>query len=195
MNSTYELYFIVNPELSSDQTNELIANVQELLSSVVKAENVNVEQEGLKNLAYPINKHWSGYYVNITYTVTDEHKPAIKTLESRLNLLEQIIRYLNLNITDYLVAKEKEVRTETEITDHRELNKGRANKICLSKYLGLQAIDYKDVDYLGQFTSPYAKIFDRSKTGTSAKFQRKITKAIKRARHMGLMPFTTKHYS
>ena len=194
MNSTYELYFIVNPELSSEQTNTLLANVQELLSSVVKAENVDVEQEGLKNLAYPIQKHWSGYYVNIRYEVSDANKPAIKDLEARLNLLEPIIRYLNLNISEYLIAKSKEVLNETEITTHRELNKGRASKICLSKYLGLKAIDYKDVDYLNQFTSPYAKIFDRSKTGTSAKFQRKITKAIKQARHMGLMPFTTKHY-
>ena len=99
MNSTYELYFIVNPELSSDQTNDLLANVQELLTSVVKAENIEVEQEGLKNLAYPINKHWSGYYVNIRYQLADADKPAVKQLESRLNLLESIIRYLNLNIT------------------------------------------------------------------------------------------------
>ena len=195
MNSNYELYYIVNPELSSDQTEEIIANVENLLKTVVKATNINIEKEGLKNLAYPIDKHWSGYYVNVRYEISEENKPAVKELEKKINLLESIVRYLNLNITEYLQQQEKETLTNLEVTDHRELNKGRTTKMCLAKHQGRRVVDYKDIEFLGQFTSPYAKIFAREKTGTSAKFQRKITKAIKRARHMGLMPFTTKHYS
>jgi small subunit ribosomal protein S18 len=195
LSSTYELYFIINPELNSNQTNEIIKSVESLLTTVVKAGDIVTSQEGLRNLAYPIKKNWSGFYVNITYTLAAENKPTLKMLEQRLNLQESIVRYINVNQSEFLEAKAKQGEIKSEITDHRELNKGRSKKICISKHLGLNVIDYKNTEYLKQFTSPYAKIFNRDKTGSSAKYQRKITKAIKRARHMGLMPFTTKHYS
>ena len=50
-------------------------------------------------------------------------------------------------------------------------------------------IDYKDVDLLKRFISERGKILPRRVTGTSAKHQRKLTVAIKRARVMGLLPF------
>lgn len=50
-------------------------------------------------------------------------------------------------------------------------------------------IDYKDVDVLKRFISERGKILPRRVTGTSAKNQRKLTVAIKRARVMGLLPF------
>ena len=50
-------------------------------------------------------------------------------------------------------------------------------------------IDYKDVDLLERFISERGKILPRRVTGTSAKNQRKLTVAIKRARVMGLLPF------
>lgn len=50
-------------------------------------------------------------------------------------------------------------------------------------------IDYKDVDLLKRFISEKGKILPRRVTGTSAKNQRKLTVAIKRARVMGLLPF------
>ena len=50
-------------------------------------------------------------------------------------------------------------------------------------------IDYKDVALLKRFISERGKIFPRRATGTSAKNQRKLTVAIKRARVMGLLPF------
>lgn len=51
--------------------------------------------------------------------------------------------------------------------------------------------DYKDVQRLRRMVSDRAKIEPRRKTGTSAKNQRALTVAIKRARHMALLPFTT----
>ncbi|MEJ6399977.1 30S ribosomal protein S18 [Nicoliella lavandulae] len=52
-------------------------------------------------------------------------------------------------------------------------------------------IDYKDVSLLNRFTSERGKILPRRVTGTSAKNQRKLTAAIKRARIMGLMAFVS----
>ena len=50
-------------------------------------------------------------------------------------------------------------------------------------------VDYKDVDLLKRFISERGKILPRRVTGTSAKNQRKVADAIKRARIMGLLPF------
>lgn len=53
----------------------------------------------------------------------------------------------------------------------------------------IKYIDYKDTDLLRRFISERGKILPRRVSGTSAKNQRKITIAIKRARIMGLLPF------
>ena len=50
-------------------------------------------------------------------------------------------------------------------------------------------VDYKDVDLLKRFISERGKVLPRRVTGTSAKNQRKVANAIKRARIMGLLPF------
>ena len=55
----------------------------------------------------------------------------------------------------------------------------------------IEYIDYKDTEYLLRFISERRKILPRRVTGTSAKNQRRLTIAIKRARIMGLLPFVT----
>ena len=57
----------------------------------------------------------------------------------------------------------------------------------------IEYIDYKDVDLLGRFVSDRGKILPRRVTGMYAKNQRKLTKAIKRARVMGLLPFVAEN--
>ena len=49
--------------------------------------------------------------------------------------------------------------------------------------------DYKDVKVLKRFTDSYGQIESRAKTGLSAKGQRQLSIAVKRARHIGLLPF------
>jgi small subunit ribosomal protein S18 len=53
-----------------------------------------------------------------------------------------------------------------------------------------KTIDYKDVQILGKFVSERGRILSRRLTGLSAYNQRKVSKAIKRAQHLGLMPFS-----
>ncbi len=52
--------------------------------------------------------------------------------------------------------------------------------------------DYKDFKTLQRFINPYGAIETRKKTGLSAKQQRQLTTAIKRARHIALLPFVVK---
>ncbi len=54
-------------------------------------------------------------------------------------------------------------------------------------------IDYKNVDLLRRFVNDRARIKPRRQTGTCAKHQRRLSVAIKRARHLGLLPFTAEH--
>lgn len=51
-------------------------------------------------------------------------------------------------------------------------------------------IDYKDTDTLTRFTTDHGKIRSRRQTGTCAKHQRELARAIKRARHLALLPFS-----
>jgi len=56
----------------------------------------------------------------------------------------------------------------------------------------IEAIDYKDTETLSGFLDSLGKIKAPRYTGTCAKHQRKLAKAIKRARVLGLLPFTTR---
>ena len=60
---------------------------------------------------------------------------------------------------------------------------------CPFKSSGFQEIDYKDVETLQNFVTERGKILPRRITGVSAYFQRKLTKAIKRARQVALLPY------
>ena len=65
----------------------------------------------------------------------------------------------------------------------------RRRKVDLIAANHIDYVDYKDVDLLKHFISERGKILPRRVTGTSAKNQRKVANAIKRARIMGLLPF------
>lgn len=69
-------------------------------------------------------------------------------------------------------------------------NRGfRRRKVCYFTVNKIEHIDFKDADLLRRFVTDRGKILPRRVTGTSAKYQRKLAIAIKRARHMALLPF------
>ena len=63
-------------------------------------------------------------------------------------------------------------------------------KYCRFKKSGIKYIDYKDPDFLLKFINEQGKILPRRLTGTSWKFQTRVAQAVKRARHMAILPFT-----
>ena len=75
-------------------------------------------------------------------------------------------------------------------SDRRPNKKGR-RKVCAFCVEKVECIDYKDVARLNIFTSDRAKILPRRVTGTCAKHQRELTTAIKRARQVALVPYTS----
>ena len=62
-------------------------------------------------------------------------------------------------------------------------------KVCYFTKNNVEYIDYKDVELLNRFISANGKIIPRRVTGTSAKYQRMLATAIKRARQMALLPY------
>jgi small subunit ribosomal protein S18 len=65
----------------------------------------------------------------------------------------------------------------------------RRRKVCYFTQNKVEQIDFKDVELLKRFITDRGKILPRRVTGTSAKWQRPLAIAIKRARHMALIPF------
>ncbi len=68
--------------------------------------------------------------------------------------------------------------------------RGKVCGFCVDK---VQHIDYKDVGRIRRYLSDRGKIEPRRKTGTCARHQRALTLAIKRGRHLALLPFTATH--
>ncbi len=62
-------------------------------------------------------------------------------------------------------------------------------KYCLFKKFGIKYVDYKNPTFLVKFINMQGKILPRFITGTSLKYQRRIAKSVKRARHLAILPF------
>jgi small subunit ribosomal protein S18 len=67
---------------------------------------------------------------------------------------------------------------------------GSRRKVCAFCVDKIDTVDYKDAGKLRRFISERGKIEPRRKTGTCARHQRRLTVAIKRARHLALLPYT-----
>jgi small subunit ribosomal protein S18 len=76
--------------------------------------------------------------------------------------------------------------------EYRKERYGR-RKVCIFCVDKIKYVDYKDVNRLRRYLSDRAKIEPRRKSGVCAKHQRKLTTALKRARHMALLPFAPQH--
>jgi len=202
MTQNYELYFILDINLDEAKQNEVISELQNFIQEKLEGKNIEVEKEGVKRFAYPIKKVWTGNYTNLIFDLDLDSLPKIKELERKLNLTDGVVRYLLTNQTEFLKQKSKETTQSKKNTPEssenfsnlKEFHTAKKSKQCYPSFLGMRVIDYKDIAFLENFTSSYAKILSSKKTGNKAKVQRKVKQAIKRARHMALLPFSTKHF-
>ncbi len=67
----------------------------------------------------------------------------------------------------------------------------KAKKVCRFTQQGIKYIDYKNVKLLQKFVTEQGRIIPKRITGTSSKYQRQLALAVKRARHMALLPFVS----
>lgn len=80
-------------------------------------------------------------------------------------------------------------RRQLVVRNVTPLSQKRSRNECAFTKAGIEYIDYKDTETLQRYLNEQGKILPRRITGTSAKFQRQLTRAIKRARHMALLPY------
>jgi small subunit ribosomal protein S18 len=64
-------------------------------------------------------------------------------------------------------------------------------KYCRFRKFGIKHIDYKDPDFLIQFVNEQGKLLPRRITGNSLKYQRRVATAVKRSRHLAMLPYST----
>ena len=163
--NNYETVFILTPVLSDAQMKEAVEKFTNLLKEQ-GAEIVNEENWGLRKLAYPIDKKTTGFYQLVEFKANPE---TIATLEINFRRDERVIRFLTFRQDKYVKKK----------------------KYCRFKKNGIKYIDYKDPEFLKKFLNEQGKILPRRITGTSLKFQRRVAQAVKRARHLALLPYVT----
>ncbi len=84
-------------------------------------------------------------------------------------------------------GRSEEEELESEASGGRYVRRVRVCQFCAEK---IKSVDYKQVDLLRRYITERGKIRPRRQTGACAKHQRMVTEAIKRARHMALVPFT-----
>ncbi|MFA5574977.1 MAG: 30S ribosomal protein S18 [Brumimicrobium sp.] len=65
----------------------------------------------------------------------------------------------------------------------------KKDKYCRFQKSGIKFVDYKDPDFLLKLLNEQGKILPSRITGTSAKYQKKVNKAVKRARHLAILPY------
>jgi len=86
---------------------------------------------------------------------------------------------------------QNQVQTQTQASQQKRIIRRpiRRKKVCYFCKNNIDYIDYKDVDLLKKFISERGKIIPKRTSGVCAWHQRRLANAIKRARHMALLPF------
>jgi small subunit ribosomal protein S6 len=106
----YELGFILNPEVSEEETRALLERVEQIVATY-GGQIVKINQWGRRRLAYPIERHRDGFYVFIDMILTPE---TVAELERTLTVSEIVLRHMVKRRDPKAVQKEREEREERE---------------------------------------------------------------------------------
>ena len=106
MRRDYELGFILNPEVSEEQTGAILERIEKIVKNY-DGQVVKVNQWGRRRLAYPIEHHRDGYYVFIDMILTPE---TVLELDRTLKVSEEVMRHIVKRRDPKAVQKEREER-------------------------------------------------------------------------------------
>lgn len=211
----YELVVIFHPALGEDAIQQKLERFHDLVSGG-DAEISVVDHWGGRRLAYPIQKHTTGYYVVTQFTGAPTDLPE---LERIMKLDEGVLRYLIvLNegqpSTGMSVVAEapaashareepgEEAKADGGEEDGKEEAEARTSPPEFSGGRGhrrriegppITILNYKDVATLSRFVTEQGKLLPRRTTRVAAGFQRKLGRAVKRARYLALLPYVRRH--
>ena len=92
MATAYETMYILRPDLIDEQVEQNIAKYENLIKEH-DGDNIQIQNRGKRRLAYEINRHRDGIYIQMNYTA---NSTAIAPLERAMRLSEEVIRYLTI---------------------------------------------------------------------------------------------------
>ncbi|WP_103665607.1 30S ribosomal protein S6 [Gracilimonas amylolytica] len=108
----YEFTYIINPVLEEDMFKETVDKVNKLIENN-GGEIDEVDEWGLRQFAYDIDKKGSGYYVNMYFTAPAE---AIASVERQLRIDDNVLRFLTLKY-DAKMLRHRELQRKNEVPD------------------------------------------------------------------------------
>ena len=106
MRRDYEIGFILNPEVSEEQTRTILERIEQIVARY-DGQMIKVNQWGRRRLAYPIEHHRDGFYVFIDTILTPE---TVSELDRTLKVSEEVLRHLIKKRDPKTVQKEREAR-------------------------------------------------------------------------------------
>jgi small subunit ribosomal protein S6 len=200
----YEVVYIFDPALEESAVEAKVEKHQGVLGGTIRESDF----WGIRQLAYPIAKQNQGFYVVVQVEADPENLPEF---ERQMKLDDDIMRYLVVinegePTTGFSIVAERPegVGPEPEEDDEDdeeededddsppEFQGGRGRR---SRHEGpaVTLLNYKDVATLSRFLTESGKILPKRTTKVTARFQRQLGTAVKRARYLALIPYVRNH--
>ena len=214
----YEIVYIFDATLDEDGVNKKLKKFHPLVLGKT-GEISAVDHWGVRQMAYPIDKQNTGYYVVAQVQAEADGLPEF---ERALRLDTELLRYLIVlnegepttghsllgaappshadkdddDEDDDRPALDEDAPDEEDDVDSRfsppEFSGGRGRRRRMEGPV-IELLNYKDVSTLSQFMTEQGKILPKRTTKVTARFQRQLGRAIKRARFLALIPYIRDH--
>ncbi|MCK5650461.1 MAG: 30S ribosomal protein S6 [Gemmatimonadetes bacterium] len=211
----YEVIYIFDAAIEEAAVNQKLEEYHALVTADNGGEITAVDHWGARQLAYPIKKQKTGYFVVAQFKSEPVSLPEFERL---LKLDDQVLRYLVvLNEGEPTTGmstlaprstvavereeddggkgkgEEEEAESEAEPrTSPPEFSGGRGRRRRVEGP-PIQLLNYKDVSTLSRFLTEQGKILPKRTTKVTARFQRQLGTAVKRARYLSLLPYVRDH--
>ena len=213
----YEIVYIFDETLDEDAVNKKLEKFHPLVLGK-SGEVVEVDHWAVRQMAYPVKKHGSGYYVVAQVRAETDGLPEFERV---LRLDVELLRYLIvlnegepttghslLGATPRSRADKDEGNDDEEDGPDEdppqedgdaargfsppEFSGGRGRRRRMEGPV-IELLNYKDVSTLSHFMTEQGKILPKRTTKVTARFQRDLGRAIKRARYLALIPYVRDH--
>jgi small subunit ribosomal protein S6 len=211
----YEIVYIFDATLDEDGVNKKLDKFHPLVLGK-NGEVAEVDHWGVRQMAYPVKKHGSGYYVVAQVRAETDGLPEFERV---LRLDVELLRYLivlnegepttghsllgatppsraDKDEKDEEDGPDEDPPREDEDADRGfsppEFSGGRGRRRRMEGPV-IELLNYKDVSTLSHFMTEQGKILPKRTTKVTARFQRDLGRAIKRARYLALIPYIWDH--
>ncbi len=184
----YELMYAISGVAQQNQVDDIVRKINQFVESN-SGDVLEVDEWGNQRLAYEIDKKRSGYFVNVYFRGPGALVPKV---ERQLQINDEVLRYLTLRM-DAKMQRHYRKQAQRSTDDDEGADEEESEGVPSLSYSDetVEYVDYKDTEKLEQYINNQGKILPRRVTDLSAKMQRQVTQAIKRARHLALMPYVS----